>query len=111
MTHSRKKGVRFEHEVAQAFKHAGFHVRGLEAGGDHLCVQLPGEEVVTYPATLHVECKRHERLKLPEWLRQTERDADGLAWLLVFRQNRGVAYVVQPLTQYLKVGRDAEAGS
>lgn len=103
---AREKGVRFEREVAHAFAAAGYHVRGLEAGGDHLVVNLPGEEIVTYPETLHVECKRQERLKLPEWIEQTERDAGGLAWLLVFRQNRAEAYVVQPLAQYLG-GRNA----
>lgn len=98
---TRAKGVRFEAEVAREFERAGFHVRGLEAGGDHLCVSALEGTAALSPRVLHVECKRQERLKLPEWIRQAERDAAGLAWLVVFRQNRGVPYVVQPLAQYL----------
>lgn len=105
MSATRRKGVTFEREIARAFEAAGFHVRGLEAGGDHLCISGRRNAVCgngeMIPETLHIECKRQERLKLPEWIRQAETDAGALPWLLVFRQNRGVAYVVQPLSQYL----------
>lgn len=92
---AQRKGVGFEREIAQAFTAAGYHVRGLESGGDHLCVDVGGR-------VLHVECKRHERLRLPEWLEQLERDAPpGVDRVLVFRQSRQPAYVVLPLDQYL----------
>lgn len=104
---TRAKGVRFEREVAQAFEDAGYHVRGLEAGGDQLCVtreEAPLE--VVPPRVLHVECKRHERLRLPEWLEQAKRDAGELPFVVVFRQSRAESYVVQPLKQYLdSIGR------
>lgn len=95
---SRAKGVAFEREVAKAFEAAGFTVRGLESGGDHLCVNVGGS---TYPEPLHVECKRAERLKLPEWLKQSERDAEGMRRVLVFKQSRQPAYAVVPFDQYL----------
>jgi len=99
---TRDKGVKFEREVAEAFESAGFHVRGLEAGGDHLVVRR--EEAPEYtepPPVLHVECKRHERIRLPEWIEQAKADAGGLPWVLVFRKSREEAYVLQPLSQYL----------
>jgi hypothetical protein len=97
MPNSRAKGVAFEREVAQAFESAGWTVRGLEAGGDHFAVRHDGR-------VLAVECKRAERLKLPEWLRQSERDAPrGVDRVLVFRQSRQQAYAVVPLAQYLGV--------
>lgn len=106
---TRAKGIGFEREVAKAFERAGFHVRGLEAGGDHLCVAVdPRLPLVGVYGTAHVECKRQERLKLPEWIAQTERDADRLPWLLVFRQNRREPYVVMPLAQYLGLKGDPD---
>lgn len=96
---TRQKGVRFEREVAKAFEAAGFAVRGLESGGDHLCVyHLDGS---TY--TLAVEAKRQERLRIPEWIEQMERDAPaGVDRVLVFRQSGDRAYAVVPLDQYLR---------
>lgn len=64
------------------FESAGAEVRGLESGGDH-AVYLPSGLV------LASECKRAERLKVPEWWRQTRDDAPaGTIPVLTFRQNR-----------------------
>lgn len=92
---ARRKGVSFEREVARAFAEAGFTVRGLEAAGDHLVVNSSG-------GLLHVECKRQERLKLPEWLAQMERDCPPhAARVLVFKQSRRPIYAAIPLAQYI----------
>lgn len=97
---TRSKGVTFEAEVAAAFRDAGFEVRGLESGGDHLVVTRAG-------TVMHGEAKRHERVRIPEWLRQQERDCPkGLRRFLVFRQSRRPAYVVEPFEQFLE--REAE---
>lgn len=99
---TRDKGTKYEREVAQAFEDAGFAVRGLESGGDHFAVDVEGE-------TYHVEAKRHERLRLPEWLAQQERDCPrGVRRALVFRQSRRSSYVVVPLEQFLA---DTRAGA
>lgn len=77
------KGRSFEREVADAYTAAGFDVRGLEAGGDHFAVCLDGLVIAS-------ECKRQERLKIPEWWRQTVADAPvGSTPVLTFRQSRG----------------------
>lgn len=71
-------------------------VRGLESGGDHFVVAAGG-------VTTHVECKRQERLQLPIWLRQQDRDCPkGMRRVLVFRQSREQAYAVVPFAQYLE---------
>lgn len=81
MTHSRYKGISAERATAKLWEDAGFTVRGLEAGGDHLI--LGGGLVFAE------EVKRQERLKLPEWLRQLERDAPADAIpVLTYRQAR-----------------------
>lgn len=96
---TRAKGNAFERQVAAAFERAGFAVRGLESGGDHLVVSLDG-------TVLHVEAKRQERLQLPIWLRQQERDCPaGARRGLVFKQSRRPLYVVEPFEQF--VAREA----
>jgi hypothetical protein len=98
---TRKKGVLFEREVAAAFEAAGFEVRGLESGGDHLVVQRDGY-------LLHLEAKRREHLKVDTWLRQQEADCPaGVRRALVFRLSRRPAYAIVPLEQL--VAREAEA--
>ena len=75
------KGVTFERQVRRAYEQAGFTVRGLEGEGDHLAL---GHGLV-----IASECKRQERLKLPEWWRQCVEDApDGAVPVLTFRQSR-----------------------
>jgi len=88
---TRDKGVKGEREVAAIFQTAGFDVRGLESAGDWLAVALNGR-------VLHVETKRQERLRVPEWIAQAETDCpQGVAWVLAFRQSRRPWYGVQPL--------------
>lgn len=100
---SRAKGTTFEREVAAAFEASGFEVRGLESGGDHFAVARDGQ-------VLHIEAKRQERLRLPEWLEQQERDCPpGVRRALVFRQNRKRAYVVLPLDEWLRTRDGHEA--
>lgn len=65
---ARAKGVRFERRVRQLYEEAGFAVRGLEGSGDHACFGRDGLVVAS-------EAKNQERLKVPEWWRQTVADA------------------------------------
>lgn len=99
----RSKGVAFERAVAGAFTTAGFEVRGLEAGGDHFAVSHRA-------LTIRVEAKRHERLRIPEWLEQLAVDrVQGVLDVLVFRQSRKQSYVCQPLDEWLELAADAAA--
>ena len=65
----RDKGVRGEHEVAEAFREGGFELRGLESSGDHLVVVTRDG---LFRTLLHVESKRQEKIRILEWSRQAE---------------------------------------
>jgi hypothetical protein len=82
MRNGRGKGVAYEREVAALFERYGFTVRGLEQEGDHLCFARDG-------IVLAGECKRRERIALPEWWAQTIADAPaGAVPVLTFRPSR-----------------------
>ncbi len=98
---TRAKGVNGEREVANIWKAHGLEVRGLEGSGDHLVI-APGHVCPGVfrqgPVTIHSEVKRHERLRLPEWLAQAAAEAPaGTIPVVSFRQSRGRWYACLPL--------------
>jgi len=96
----RRKGVNGEREVKDAFAQAGFDVRGLEGGGDHIATRgRPGGLLA-----LHIESKRHERVRVREWLRQCESETpDGMVPLVCFRENGEQWAAVLPLDMLLEL--------
>ena len=88
---SRRKGLKGEQEVARILRESGSAVRGLESSGDWLVMYTDRQE-------WHVEVKRHERVRLPEWLRQAKDEAPaGTVPVVAFRQSRGEWYACLPL--------------
>jgi hypothetical protein len=88
---SRAKGLVGEREVAALWESHGFAVRGLEAGGDHLCLAAPNG--ARRALTIHSEVKRQERLQLWAWLEQLEAEAPpGALAVLSFRRSRSPWY-------------------
>lgn len=62
---------------------------------------------------LHVECKRQKTLRIPEWVRRTEQDADGEYLLVVKRWGQGdvgKSYVVTDLATVTRWLRAAYQG-
>jgi hypothetical protein len=97
---SRRKGLGGEREVADVFEAAGHQMRGFESGGDWLCVdpRRAGAPL------LHVEVKRQERLRLPEWTAQAEGEAAaGMVPVVVYRQSREPWRVVLRLDDLLRL--------
>jgi Holliday junction resolvase len=95
---SRRKGLTGEREVADVFERHGFAVRGLESSGDWICVPANG----VLPSTLHVEAKRAERLRVPEWVHQAETEAmPGHVPVVAYRQNREPWRAIVQLEQLL----------
>lgn len=94
----RRKGLRGEAEVRRILEAAGFTVRGLEAGGDHLAVRDG--------LRLHLEVKRCETLRLPAWTRQAMRDAPADAIPVVaYRRSHeawAAAVLIEPLALRLE---------
>jgi hypothetical protein len=106
---SRAKGLRGEREAADVFQANGWEMRGLESSGDWLAFYMregwhlgdPGAAAFI-AQTLHVEVKRQERLRLPEWLAQAKAEAPaGVPPVVVFRQSRGEWVACLPLTEFL----------
>lgn len=93
---SREKGIRGELEVAAIFREHGFDVNRVpNSGGLRIKGDLYGEL-----DGLHVEVKRAERSRLPEWLRQCEGECAGRVPVLVYRGSREPWRVVLPLAYY-----------
>lgn len=101
---SRRKGLVGEREVADLFEDRYWEVRGLEGSGDWLAF-LPTRERQTSPCvplSLHVEVKRQERIRLPEWIVQAKAEAPtAVPPVVVFRQNRAEWIAALPLTDLL----------
>lgn len=96
----RNKGVRGEREVAKLFESAGFDVRGLEGLGDHIATRGAAGALTAF----HLETKRQERVRVPEWLRQCQAETPaGMVPLLAFRQNEGEWIAVLPLNRLLEL--------
>jgi len=99
----RDKGLLGEREVKVIFRAHGWTMRGLEGQGDHIAFKYT-EPQPARQHSLHVECKRQERLALPTWLRQAEEEAPGgTVPVVVFRQNRGEWYVALSLAEFLEL--------
>lgn len=94
----RDKGVGGEREVTVLFEQRGFDVRGLEGLGDQIATKgTPGELLA-----FHLECKRQERLRIHEWLRQCIAETPtGMVPLLVYRRSREDWNAVLPLSALL----------
>lgn len=105
---SRRKGLVGEREVADLFESWAWEVRGLEGSGDWLAFLSTANRQVMpcVPLSLHVEVKRQERLRLPEWIAQAKAEApSGVPPVVVFRQNRTEWVAALPLANLLEVIR------
>lgn len=72
------------------------------ANGDDDVVGLPG---------IHVEAKRHEQMRLYEWMAQAKRDAKEDEIPAVFhRKNNEKTLVTMELDDWIKIYREWEAG-
>src|SRR5262245_32986772 len=96
----RNKGLRGEREVTQLFTDAGFDMRGLEGLGDHIATKgRPGGLLA-----IHVEAKRHERVRIREWLKQcVEETPTGMVPVVCFRENNEEWAAVLPLSYLLEL--------
>lgn len=101
---SRRKGVTGERALADLWRAAGWTLRGLEGAGDWLAIRPALYSTVTRgPVTLHLECKRQERLRTA-WLDQARAEAPpGVPWVVAWRPNRGEWVAMLPLQDLLEL--------
>ena len=97
---SQRKGRAGELELARLFQEYGYNVRPGQAvsyGATPDLMGLPG---------VHIECKRNERLNVPEAMEQAIRDAekfqDGVP-AVFHRRNRGPWLVTQRLEDWINI--------
>jgi hypothetical protein len=95
----REKGARAEREVAAIFQAAGFDCNRVPNSGG---LRIKGDLYGDVPA--HVEVKRAEQLRVPEWWRQTRGEApEGVLPVLTFRQSRGEWLALVPLDALVRL--------
>lgn len=105
---SREKGAVGERELADELQKLGMLARRS--------VQYCGKsgeasDLVVDGLRLHVECKRCERIRLPEWIDQARNDSAhaGLPWAVFTRQNRQPWLVIQTLDSWAMDSMVAQA--
>jgi len=97
----RKKGADAEREVAAIFREHGFAAERWRSGLD-----IKGD--VRGIDGLHIEVKRQERLALPEWIRQAQRESNEKDIpVVIFRQSRSQWHVSLSLGDFLHLLKEA----
>jgi Holliday junction resolvase len=96
---SRRKGREGENELRKLWAGAGWDCvaaqRNLGGGQGDVRARK-------YPLSFHIECKRSERLSVPEWIRQAESEAaSGDVPIVCYRQNKGGWYAIVRLDDLL----------
>lgn len=96
---SRSKGSVGERELADELSMRGLMARRTVQycgkSGDSADIAIAG-------IGLHVEVKRCERIRLPEWIEQAHGDAHGRPWAIFTRQSRRPWLVIQTLDQWIE---------
>lgn len=97
-----RKGRRGEIELAELLRTFGYDARPgspMNYGSEPDVYGVPG---------LHIECKRHEQLRIPAWMKQATEDAekfgDGTP-VVFFRRNNDMWHVVLKMTDFMRIYR------
>lgn len=105
---SKKKGNRFERDVASLLREYGYDTRRTvqycgNTGDAADVVGLPG---------IHIECKRQERMYLYDWMAQAKRDSEGTGrFPAVFhKKSHANILVTMELDDFMQIYREWEAG-
>lgn len=97
MARSREKGSAGERELADELNRLGMMAR---RSVQYCGASGEASDLIVQALSVHVECKRCERLRMAEWIEQARRDAKGKPWIVVTRQSRQPWLVVQTLDQW-----------
>lgn len=104
---SKKKGARFERELATLFREHGYECRRGQqycgANGDADVVGLHG---------IWIEAKHQEQMRLYEWMEQAKRDSAGTGNLpaVFHKKNRAEILVSMPFDDWMEMYKKCEWG-
>jgi len=100
----RSKGARGEREVCGELRAFGLEAdRTVHNSGLFLRGDITGIE------GYHLEVKRQETLRVPQWIRQAADECGDLVPVVTFRQNRGEWYAALPLHDLARLLAAAKA--
>lgn len=94
---SRAKGANAEREVVELLNAAGYECHRTPHSG---ALEWMKGDVTGFPSA-HIEVKRCEALRIPEWCAKAEGEANGKPALLIFRRSREPWRVCLTLESFL----------
>lgn len=108
---SKKKGARFERELASIFRDYGYADSRRTA---QYCGNTgDASDVIGLPG-IHVEAKHQEQMRLYSWMDQAARDAamggEGKLPAVFHKKNRGEILVTMRLEDWMTIFREYESG-
>ena len=102
----RDKGAAAEREIANIFKDHGFNARRGQ------CFNHEPDVIVFELPWLHIEVKRHEKIQMPAWIKQSsEACKEGESPCVIFRQSRKDWWVAMPFTIVLELLKSKKSGT
>lgn len=101
---SRDKGKRGEREVANTLKTLGFPTRRTA----QYCGNTGEASDVVGVDGFHLEVKRCENLRIPEWMKQAEHDCGDNVPVVCHRRSNEQWYVTLPLIDFFQVVADSK---
>lgn len=108
---SKKKGAKFERELASRFREYGYSDARRTA---QYCGNTGDASDVVGLPLIHVEAKHAERMQLYEWMAQAKRDAEaagkGALPAVFHRKNRAEILVTMELKDWINLYREFEVG-
>lgn len=103
---SKKKGARFERQLASMLREHGYDCRRGQqycgANGDADVVGLPG---------IHIEAKHQETMRLYDWIEQAKRDSAGGDKLpaVFHKKNHAEVLVTMRFDDWMQIYKEFEA--
>ena len=108
---SKRKGARFERQLASRFREYGYD--GARRTAQYCGNTGDASDVVGLPH-IHVEAKHVEKMELYKWMDQAKRDAEaggkGALPAVFHRKNNAEILVTMELPDWMNLYREFEAG-
>lgn len=98
----REKGKRGEREIANMLKEMGFDARRTA----QYCGNTGDASDVVGIEGFHLEIKRCETTKIPEWMRQAKSDCGGNIPCVVHRRSKEEWLATLPAEEFFRILRD-----